>query len=291
MNHKNITYFILIVVCALLSYVTQQALYASPNVPEQENVASIQGYVWLDKNEDGQKNADEAGEDNIMIRLYDMGNLLKGDTLTDSDGLFRFDELANSDYRLEIIQPIGYEFTVSDQGDDASDSDVNLATGEITSRAEENVTEQSTVGVGFIERPLDPTPIELTEFEAGIDPGGEGIAVQWTTGAEVETRGFRIWRSTTVYRADAVEITGGLIPSQDPDSNNNRRYLYIDKNIVDFNILYTYWLQEVENNNTTHDYGPKYMSGVIAVDETIQPLVPIPDSDLDTRVYLPLVRR
>jgi len=74
--------------------------------------ASIGDTVWLDKDEDGVKDADESGLPNITVRLYidqnndgviDGGDTLLQTTTTDANGLYQFTGLHPDDYLVQVL--------------------------------------------------------------------------------------------------------------------------------------------------------------------------------------------
>jgi len=74
--------------------------------------------------------AGEPGVEGVTVSLIssDTGATI-ATTLTDESGFYAFEGLAPGDYTVEFDLPDGYEFSPQDQGDDASDSDADAATG------------------------------------------------------------------------------------------------------------------------------------------------------------------
>jgi hypothetical protein len=81
--------------------------------------------------------------------------------------------------------------------------------------------------------------------------------VRWQTGAELRTFGYRLLRSTTGTRADAVEVTVQLILAQGR-GGSGASYRWVDTT-AQADLSYTYWLVEVETNGVTNEYGPARM--------------------------------
>lgn len=103
-----------------------------------------------------------------------------------------------------------------------------------------------------IRHPFTPTAIDLVSFNATAQTNA--IAVRWVTSAELDTWGFRILRSTTNNRADAVVVTPSLIAAQGRNKAG-ASYEWLDTSAV-AGTEYYYWLQEVELSGATNDYGP-----------------------------------
>jgi hypothetical protein len=93
--------------------------------------ASLGDLVWLDSNGNG---IQDPGENqvisNTVVNLYSgLGVFLQTDT-TDANGIYGFTNLAPGSYQLEFVLPSPYILTVQNAGgNDALDSDPNLATG------------------------------------------------------------------------------------------------------------------------------------------------------------------
>jgi hypothetical protein len=97
-----------------------------------------------------------------------------------------------------------------------------------------------------------PTGISLLSFTAGVDPNG--VEIRWVTGAEIDTFGFHLWRSTDNVRANAVRITDAMIGAQG-GSLHGATYQHLDTS-AELGRSYHYWLQEIETNGEANEYGP-----------------------------------
>jgi len=115
--------------------------------------ASIGDKVWNDLNGDGVQDVGEEGVSDVNVTLYncdcttiatDINGTAIPSTMTDSNGLYSFDNLQPNDYCVGFILPTGY--IVSPQSastDDSIDSDVNTetnTTGCTTLSSDENDT-------------------------------------------------------------------------------------------------------------------------------------------------------
>ena len=105
--------------------------------------ASLGDFVWNDLNANGVQDGGEAGINGVTVNLYRPGygpdgipgNADDGDivatTTTAGGGLYLFDNLIPGDYYVDFIPPAGYVLSPQDQGgNDAADSDANVATGQ-----------------------------------------------------------------------------------------------------------------------------------------------------------------
>ncbi|MEO1083288.1 MAG: SdrD B-like domain-containing protein, partial [Acidobacteriota bacterium] len=91
-----------------------------------ESLASVGDRVWLDANLNGVQDGGEAGFEGAVVQLYTASNALVETVVSDADGVYLFEDLADGDYYLRLFEPSGFCFTARDRGgDDAVDSDVD----------------------------------------------------------------------------------------------------------------------------------------------------------------------
>lgn len=96
---------------------------------QQNTIAGLGNYIWLDTNADGIQDASERGVSNVTVTLFDAAGTAIQTTLSDQNGLYQFQNLSPNDYAVGFTLPIGYTFTQQDATSDANDSDVNPTTG------------------------------------------------------------------------------------------------------------------------------------------------------------------
>ncbi len=101
--------------------------------------------------------------------------------------------------------------------------------------------------------PGELTSVALISFSAMRQDSG--IMVRWATSAEFNTWGFYLYRSADGDRSHAVRVTPDLIPGQGRGANGMSQYSWLDNTVLS-DTIYTYWLQEIELNGTTNEYGP-----------------------------------
>jgi hypothetical protein len=94
------------------------------------------------------------------------------------------------------------------------------------------------------------TAITLSDFSATRQ--GDAIAVRWTTGAEIDSFTFRIWRSTDGRRANAEPVAE--IPARGK-GGAGASYEWIDRSLGPGKRA-TYWLQEIDVRGQVTEYGP-----------------------------------
>jgi len=92
-------------------------------------LAAIGDFVWHDLNGDGVQGAGEPGIPGVQVNLYKGDGTFVGTRFTDANGKYLFDFLYPGNYFLEFIDPIGFDRTFQNIGDDARDSDIDLSNG------------------------------------------------------------------------------------------------------------------------------------------------------------------
>jgi large repetitive protein len=100
--------------------------------------------------------------------------------------------------------------------------------------------------------PNEATVVSLASFTAARQ--ANGISVRWVTTAEINTWGFHLYRSADGSRTGAVRVTATIIPGQGR-GQGGASYSWLDTDAQP-GVAYSYWLQEVELNGTTYEYGP-----------------------------------
>ncbi|WP_319922105.1 SdrD B-like domain-containing protein, partial [Neolewinella agarilytica] len=120
--------------------------------------ASLGDFVFLDNDADGQQDADEEGVNGVTVNLLDEdGNVLESTVTVDNPdtgepGYYEFDELTpGTPYVVEFVAPDGNEFSPQDEGDDATDSDANITTGQSDAIVLESGENNETIDAGVYE--------------------------------------------------------------------------------------------------------------------------------------------
>jgi len=89
----------------------------------------IGDFVWNDLNANGIQNAGEPGIAGVTVELHKCCDDSKvGSTTTDANGKYLFTDVYHGSYYIKFVLPIGYTFSLQDQGtDNKVDSDANAA--------------------------------------------------------------------------------------------------------------------------------------------------------------------
>lgn len=86
--------------------------------------SGIGDYVWIDSDLDGIQDPNEMGFANVTVHLKDqLGNII-ATTTTDENGFYLFSGLNPGTYSVQFVAPENWGYTVSNIGDDQSDSDI-----------------------------------------------------------------------------------------------------------------------------------------------------------------------
>ncbi len=144
-------------------------------------LASIGDYVWEDVNGNGIQEPGEQGMEGVTVTLYDaVSSNMVATTSTSDSGAYLFTGIPAGTYFVGFANlPLGYQFTVANQGaDDAVDSDANSATGLTVSFALVPGANDLTRDAGIccpasLVCPPDIT-VECDQIPAPVEPAVEG---------------------------------------------------------------------------------------------------------------------
>jgi uncharacterized repeat protein (TIGR01451 family) len=186
--------------------------------------------------------------------------VVSGNNLGDTTVEVTLNELAISDsltitFRVQVNTPL--PDNVSEIANQAIASGVNISStpsDDPTTTVPDDPTRLRTPPPGG-----PPTAIVLTEFR--LVATSTGWDILWSTGAEVNTRGFLIYRSTA-GRDKAQLLTPLPIPARG-SSTSGASYRFSDHTAL-VGIDYSYWLVEIELDGTFTEYGPLQSRGTIS---------------------------
>ncbi|MBX2997357.1 MAG: pullulanase-type alpha-1,6-glucosidase [Caldilineaceae bacterium] len=119
---------------------------------------------------------------------------------------------------------------------------------------------------------LDPSALTLIAFRAV--PIAEGVRIEWTTGLEIDSWGFYLWRTPSSMWENPIQVNSDWIPARGNPSVG-ASYTLVDRAGV---AGFYYWLQEVEIDGSTHLYGPVRADGST-------------EAMTNERIFLPLINR
>jgi uncharacterized repeat protein (TIGR01451 family) len=114
---------------------------------------------------------------------------------------------------------------------------------------------------------IKPSPLAITLASFTATRRADGILVSWLTTAEINTWGFHLYRSPDGSRSGAVRVTATIIPGQGR-GQGGAAYSWLDQDAQP-GVTYSYWLQEVELNGTTNEYGPAKAGNTPAAQHSI----------------------
>ena len=138
-------------------------------VTNVEKTYAIGDYVWIDSNKDGLQDPNEKPLEGVIVELYDEKGNKVGETRTNSNGRYVFDELSAGKYKVKFTlteeQAKLYEFTKQHAGDHSKDSNAHTKTG------------------WTIDIVLNDSNVNLTEdYDDVIFIATEGIDPTWDAG-------------------------------------------------------------------------------------------------------------
>ena len=90
-------------------------------------LAGLGDFVWEDFNNNGQQDPGEPGVPGVTVKLKNEAGVVIATTTTNGSGFYSFTGLVPGTYSVMFNLPDGFEFTGTDQGDDATDSDADPA--------------------------------------------------------------------------------------------------------------------------------------------------------------------
>ncbi len=189
--------------------------------------------VWYDTNRDGLQDSNEAGVEDVVVRLREMpSNTIIAVDVTDLLGNYRFEDVFPGNYRVEFALASfpagGYILAPKDQGnDDNIDSDANINTG---------ITDQFTVF---------PFTLDNLTIDAGIFKECDNITDGGVIGYDEELCGVG---------ADPSEIVNVVSPS---GGFGNIEYLWMRSFVPIYNGPGDpNWMVIPNSNSPNYDPGP-----------------------------------
>jgi hypothetical protein len=105
--------------------------------------------------------------------------------------------------------------------------------------------------------PVQPQAVQLLRFTATANDNG--AAIEWATGAEVNSFGFVLYRAASNNRAAAMLVTQEVIPAQ----GRSATYRFEDAT-TQAGQPYFYWLVEIERDGDQMEYGPTQLGAAHA---------------------------
>lgn len=87
-------------------------------------LSGLGNYVWEDIDHDGQQDDFEPPVPGVTVNLKDENGMVIATTVTDENGEYYFLGLDPGTYSVQFVIPDGFDYTASNTGDDALDSDI-----------------------------------------------------------------------------------------------------------------------------------------------------------------------
>jgi protocatechuate 3,4-dioxygenase beta subunit len=146
--------------------------------------ATLGDRAWVDTDGNGIQDGGESGLAGVTVKLYDTGDILKGTTTTDANGIYTF-TVAPGQYYVHFTTPNGYTLTARAQGSNgAADSDADPATGRTPGVTLATGQSNLTVDAGFYQPVtigdriwVDTNADGIQGAESGL--AGVAVALKW----------------------------------------------------------------------------------------------------------------
>jgi hypothetical protein len=205
-------------------------------------LASVSGVVWFDGDEDGQREAGEAGLSGATVTLKTAAGATVSTATTPAGGAYSFTNLLPGSYKIAVSGVTGYVPTLQNTGADATDSDID-DTGETA--AFTLVSGQALVNVdaGYVVDEPDIGAEAIIDFETPLAslPAMYGVTVTYAGGYFGPPTGLPLFDPVSfsdtpdtvprIFSANPVVVT-----VNDPDETafNTVRFQYVGPTLVTF---------------------------------------------------------
>ncbi|MBK8701011.1 MAG: DUF11 domain-containing protein [Saprospiraceae bacterium] len=201
-------------------------------------MATAGNLVWEDTNFNGRQDVSEPKVANVRVEAFDVYNQKIGEAITDNTGTYTITYLAKADYYLKFTPPAGYGYTMSNQGNEEIDSDVDHTNGLNTTRY---FAMKPGVNYLSIDAGLAPGALPVRYISLDAHRHGEFNIIEWKTATEINSEYFTIERfneeTKTFYAIGEVKASG--------NSTVEKAYLFEDHDALKSG-KYTYRLAQAD---------------------------------------------
>ena len=206
-------------------------------------MGTIGDLIWLDRNENGMREASEPGLSGITVMAVNSTGEIVAEAISDDEGRYMLDYLGRDDYYIEVVLPVGSRVTEAHVGNDSSiDSDIDNSNGEGTS-AMMSISpgmHMPNIDIGILESVL---PVEWLDFTGRR--AGKHNQLDWTVGNEINVHIYEVERSED-NSFDFYTI--GEVDYEETDNYENY-YSYEDYNI-ESGKQYFYRIKQIDLDGT-----------------------------------------
>ena len=169
--------------------------------------ATLGDRVWLDQDGDGQQEAGDLNVSGVVVNLLSAaGNVVSTQT-TNANGNYLFTNLDAGTYSVQFIKPVGYNFTVANNGVDGTDSDANQLTGNTGTYTLASGDDNRTVDAGLVQ-PAPPAKGSIGD-RVWEDKNYNGVQDSGEVGVSGVT--VKLLNSAGVVVATTTNATGNYL--------------------------------------------------------------------------------
>jgi SdrD B-like domain/Secretion system C-terminal sorting domain len=205
--------------------------------------AVVGDYVWHDRNFNGLQEVNEPPVVGVKVQAINTSGKIVSESETGIDGNYMLDGLIQGDYYVKFTPPGTFGFTVSNNGEEQRDSDVDGTNGFGTTKTYRLITgdELQYVDAGLVSQVL---PLEWLSFEGKYN--GSFTELNWMTGVELNNDHFVIERR---HEREKTFVEIGKELSQKNNNVATHRYGYDDFGITQSG-LYYYRIKQVDREGS-----------------------------------------
>ncbi|MCC6817095.1 MAG: DUF11 domain-containing protein, partial [Saprospiraceae bacterium] len=200
-------------------------------------------FVWLDANGNGVQDSGEEPIENVHVYAVSPNGTIVSESMTQPNGTFNLDGIAQGDYYVRFEPPSSYGFTTPKAGSDPIDSDVDGTNGYGTTRTYRINAgdEKPTVDAGLVFQVL---PLEWLSFDGRYN--GSFTELDWSTGVEINNDYFDVERR---HESEAAFSKIAQVDASSDRAAKIHTYNHDDYDVSRSGIYY-YRIKQVDRNGT-----------------------------------------
>jgi len=208
-------------------------------------MATIGDLVWMDNNNNGQRESNEPGVANVIVRAFDLTGTQLASATTDNNGNYMLDYLGKNTYFLKFDMPSGMSPTSPNAGNNNMiDSDVDNSNGPNTTPYYAVWPDTHTAGIdaGLI---YAPTPAAPNDIVVDAHKEDNMNVFEWSLSNQDKISHYEIEKS--INNDEVFELVGKKLV--DDYLKSNADYTFNDYDVQQANIIHYRIKQIFENGD------------------------------------------